>query len=330
MSDPFGQWPNPFGDPTPRPPVFHAPPPPPPRRDRKVVWWTLGAVGVMAIVVAVTVALVLRSGTDPAPGPVTADSSAMSEPAAQETVGVVTDEPTCAKFDALNFDGTQLFLDFAGEIPPLPMSWTPEQRRHADELAGRFRAAADQTESFLLDSPNRAVRELYGQLIAQARTFADKLPSAEFSGRSPILWAGSKYGLAAGAAANALKGICSAVRTGDASRNQVPGIPVTDPPTLIADPANPQLMPSAPLPNCTEAQPLFAQFMQQQRPADMPERIIDFGERSGDPMVAYLATFAAQNVRAAEKSSTYSALNLPANWTLLLLQYTCEAVAAAP
>ena len=164
---PRGVWPQP------------GPPPGPPRGNRRWLLLALAAVAVVAVTVACTLLFTNRgSGNQAAPGGagsgVAGPSGGIASANDTGPVGIITEEPTCERLLAMQSQVSAQLVDWAQRDASIPASaWTPEQRQMF-ETAGRvFRGEADQLIPLARETPHRVMRELYEQIIAYDRVYAD-------------------------------------------------------------------------------------------------------------------------------------------------------------
>jgi hypothetical protein len=163
-------------------------------------------------------------------------------------VSIITDEPTCQSYMAINNSLADVEANgWGAERSSLGRAteWTPDQRAHAEAVAAAMRNAADQVVPLAKRTPNRAVRELYAQFIAYGRAYADSLPSYE-----PI-----NNGLASANvnSGRALFAICNSITYGSATRSLT--LDPAPPPTALTGPgdlASPQRFITASNSTCTD------------------------------------------------------------------------------
>jgi hypothetical protein len=129
-------------------------------------------------------------------------------------------------------------------------AWTQDQRQSYEAAARVFRAQADQMAHLVRDTPHRVTRELYEQIIAYDRAYADAIPH----------YAPSDNDLAVvrNALSAAQFNICQAI-TSYAAANRGPTVPAAAPPTAVApvgDPTNPQRFLTAPSDACRKLKAL--------------------------------------------------------------------------
>ncbi len=242
-----GSTPAPYGaawPPTFPPPAPGSGPRPPRRRTRRR--WALIGVALVLALVAVGVAVTLL-GRDSGGRPIAATSPTTSTttmpPAASAgdvgPVGLITEEPTCARWLAISpkwpIDPP---TNTAGVSPVnLPRSsWTPQQQSVMQTMANNIRAEAGQTAVLANTTPHRVMRELYEQFVAYGVAFADAVAGNYVREDSGLLY--SKNHLL-----DTLASVCVAMRGGaPAARSALvtaaPGAPSRVAPPQ--DPADPQ------------------------------------------------------------------------------------------
>ena len=241
----------------------------PPRRptfgssDRKDRIVGSGAL-LLAILITVTTLWVSRGGDQSPPPPdapppsptATAEISEFASAHDDDPVTLLTREPTCADWEPINERlKTELANGWLERDPTVPGSaWTAAQREQHLEVARALRAAADNTAPLAKATPHRVMRELYGQLIAYWRSYADAVDRY----RPPA----DHLALAATHAAEAINGICAAIdfgAAGDRSPLVVPGPPpVPDMP--LGDPDTPTRYITKPSPFCSEWVTMVADY----------------------------------------------------------------------
>ncbi len=177
MSDPFGPWQGPWQQ---QPPPSPLPQPEPEKNNRWIVLATLTVVAVLVVVVMVIVAFIIDPRTESTPKRQAA--AAQSSAAPQTTystsdpnaIRILTEEATCDEFKALNWDGTTLVVGLPNEL-----TWSAQDRAAAADTARQFSEAADKVTPLMARASSNFVREMYGQLIAYARAFANWLPTTD-------------------------------------------------------------------------------------------------------------------------------------------------------
>ena len=187
-------------------------------------------------------------------GPQNSNSSNGAIASANDTgpVGIVTEEPTCERLLAMqNQVGAQL-TDWAKRDASVPASaWTPQQRQMYDTATRVFRAEAEQLVSLARETPHRVMRELYEQIIAYDRAYADAVPNY-----AP---ADDMLALVRNALSAAQFYICQAI-TNFAAANRGPSVSAAAPPTAFApvgDPSSPQRFLTAPSDVCPKLNELL-------------------------------------------------------------------------
>lgn len=331
MSDPFGPWQGPWQQ---QPPPSPLPQPEPEKNNRWIVLATLAVVAVLVVVVMVIVAFIIDPRTESTPK--RQAEAAQSSAAPQTTystsdpnaIRILTEEATCDEFKALNWDGTTLVVGLPNEL-----TWSAQDRAAAADTARQFSEAADKVTPLMARASSNFVREMYGQLIAYARAFANWLPTTDGN------LADRRYfdlGYASGAADRIVSSLCGTLGPleADAYAPLVEPVPFADPPHLAA--AGPRRFIEAQLAICPETAGLFSDFMGAsdpytgfKDPSGFADRISDLGHRSDNNAVDYLAIYGAQYLRADSKSSAkITGFSVVTNWVLLLLKYGCGAVGA--
>lgn len=266
----YGGGPGPYpGHGSPQPPWPPQQPwsaAPPPKRGRG--WkWVLGAVALLAVVgltAAVTLSVAEKGpGDDGTPtAPPTTGSGPSSDIASagdNGPVAVITEDPSCAAqgpiFQTL---AAQEKNGWAERDPSIPaMAWTPELRAQYEAVGRAMRNAADQLVPLVKLTPHRVMRELYEQVIAFSRAFADSIPS--YTAPSDNL---ARVSIAA---SDAISRICAAITYSSAAARG-PLVPPLSAPSQVAplgDPADPQRFLTGPNPVCVDWVGASSQFVQE-------------------------------------------------------------------
>lgn len=243
-----GPYPQQPGGPPPGWPT--TPPPPPGGGSRRWLLLALAFLAVVAVSVACTTWFTHR-GSDGQSGSSGAGSSSAGSSdeiaSANDTgpVGIITEEPTCDRLMAMQSQVSGQLADWAKRDASVPATaWTPEQRQIFETSGRVFRAEADQLIPLARETPHRVMRELYEQIIAYDRAYADAIPNYTAADENLALL---RNGLS-----TAQGGICQAI-TNFAAANRGPSVPMAAPPTAVApvgDPASPQRFLNAPSPAC--------------------------------------------------------------------------------
>lgn len=250
---PHGQYPQQPPGPWPQP----TPPAGPPGGGRRWVLLALTLVAVIAVTVACTMWLTHRdSGNQagPASGSPQASGGSNGEIAsANDTgpVGIITEDPTCEPFLGMQTQVTSQLADWNNRDGSIPSSsWTPAQRQSFETAARVFRAEADQLVPLARDTPHRVTREIYEQIIAYDRAYADAIP--EYRPADDDL-ATARNSLGA-----TQVNVCTAISSFVAA-NRGPSVPEAAPPTRVAtlgDPANPKRFLTSPSEACPKIKAL--------------------------------------------------------------------------
>lgn len=168
----------------------------------------------MGVTVAATVFVVGRDGEVEPTSRTPDDGSAVSDVASANDTGpvtIITDEPTCAPLrPILNSlsDAQKNGWDKRDSAIP-STAWTPEMREQYEAVGAVMREAADQFVALARITPHRVVRELYEQVIAYLRAYADAIPDYTAPDDNLIRVATS--------AAGAVSSICSSIDYGAAA-----------------------------------------------------------------------------------------------------------------
>ena len=160
-------------------------------------------------------------------------------------VGIITEDPTCAKWVALQNQVAAQLTDWGNRDATVPAAaWAPEQRQMFEAAARVWRAQADQLVPLARETPHRVMRELYEQRIAYTRAYADAI--------SHYVPADDNLAIVGNGVGSALSHTCVAITTFAASSRGA-SVPAAAPPTAIApvgDPGNPQRFLTAPSDAC--------------------------------------------------------------------------------
>jgi hypothetical protein len=217
------------------------PPPARPPKGNVLKWLLGGVVVVLAIALAVTTTLLLKdSGGGNASRTTAASSSAPSDVASANDVApvsIITVEPTCSAWSPIN----NMVADAADKgwgndrnnLGPASQ-WTPDQRAHVEAATEAMRRAADQMVPLAKQTPHRVVRELYEQLIAYWRAYADAIPT--YTPPNDNYLADATVNLS-----ETIRAMCSAITYGSAPL--VTGLdpaPTPTAPSPPKDPGNPE------------------------------------------------------------------------------------------
>lgn len=239
-----GQYGGYIGPAHPSNPWQHTPPQPQrPRRGNS--WkWTLGAVGLVAVIAltaAVTLSLARKEDGNPssvsgAPGVSSNASSDIASANDTGPVAVITEDPSCAVQGPVFLTlADEAKKGWNGRDPSVPAAaWVPETRAMFEGYASALSKAADQIVPLAKLTPHRVMRELYEQFIAYSRAYVDGIssytPHDDYLARVSI------------AASDALSFICAAIEYGSAAARGplVPPGKVSGEPSELGDPASPQ------------------------------------------------------------------------------------------
>ena len=213
----------------------------PPRGNRRWLLLALAAAVIVAVTVACTVWLT-QKGSGNQGGSGGGGSQASNTPTGQIAsagdtgpVGIITEEPTCERLLAMQAQAATPMADWDKRDATIPASaWTPQQRQMYDTAARIFRAQADQLAPLVRDTPHRVIREVYEQIIAYDRAYADAIPHY-----TP---ADDNLAVVRNALSAAQFYVCQAIAN-YAAVNRGPSVPAAEPPTALApvgDPSNPQ------------------------------------------------------------------------------------------
>lgn len=311
-TEPYGQW-----------------PPVPPHKPRNGWKWGLAAVAVVAVIgvsVAVTVWATGRKDAGDKPGDLPNHSSTFAGEIKSATdtgpVTVITEDPTCdPQRPILNMRAAQQENGWDKRDPSIPAeAWTSEMRAQYEAVGESMRVSADQLVPIAKMTPHRVMRELYEQLIAYSRAYADSIPNYTEED--------DNLARAAIATASVIANICSAIEYGSAGARG-PLVPPLSPPqdvAPVADPGNPERFLPAENQVCREWEDTWKQFHEESREwattdpslsasewgpeqkainddvasimMALADKLQEMGERSGNPVLRDFANLSAQYRRA--------------------------------
>jgi len=223
------------GPPGPWPPQPGYPPPVPPSKGNGIKWLLGGLAVLLVIGLAVTTTLLLtRDKTPSTPGTSSAPSDVASA-ADTGPVSIITVEPTCTAYSAINNAIASVqgngWGDERDSLGPVAQ-WTSEQRTRVEAVADGLKKTADQLVPLANQTPHRVVRELYEQIIAYMRAYADSIPTYEPRDNSlATVFVNAELGVTA---------LCTAITNGSAVRAVVDPSAVPASTAPVKDFANPQ------------------------------------------------------------------------------------------
>ncbi|HJT90944.1 MAG TPA: hypothetical protein VJ777_03245 [Mycobacterium sp.] len=321
----------------------------------------MGAVALLAVI-GVTVAVTLSvagggsGGNPPTTSPTTGNGpdSPIASANDKGPATIITEDPTCAPVrPILETRAGQQRNGWDTRDPSIPASaWTPAQRAQYEAVGQSMRSSADQVVALVKLTPHRVMRELYEQLIAYSRAYADRIPTY----KPPD----DNLALVSIAAAGAISNICAALSYDSASARG-PLVATPEAPSEVAstsDPAEPQRFLTDPNSVCPDWIAALSQFQNDTAawlaiPSDIPasqwnpeqravndavapvmsasaDKLQALGARSGNPTLEDFAVLSAQYRRAYVLSlpSYIPADNYLANSALLLsgvVKAACQA-----
>ena len=311
------------------------PPPVPPKRGGALKW-VIGGVALLAVIATTAVVAVScdrHGGTNNAGGGSTATSGATSDIASANDkgpVGIITEDPSCAPWGPII--STVAGIENNGwtqRDPSIPASsWTPEIRAQFEAVGKAMRNEADQTVQLAKMTPHRVMRELYGQITAYARAYADSIPTY-----TPVNDYLAQTSTTAG---SVISYICDAISSGSAAARASLAPPIT-PPTHISSVgnlANPSRIFNSPDTVCSELSstldkllldPTFKAWLNTD--PKIPGSNWSADQRSLNDAVAPLMSTTADNL---EKLVTQSDNPLVQDFILLGVQYRRTYIQALP
>ncbi|WP_233213543.1 hypothetical protein [Mycobacterium hubeiense] len=253
-------------------------------------------------VIGVTAAVTLSvAGDDDGNGSTTTPTASgnTSEIASADDKGpvtVITEDPSCAP--ARPILETRAATQRNGWIqrdPSIPATaWTPEVRAQYEAVQQSMRGSADQLVPIAKLTPHRVMRELYEQLIAYSRAYADSIPSYT----APD----DNLALASVAAASAVTYVCSAITYGSAPARGplVPALPAPSSVSPLGDPSHPKQFLTEPNSVCSDWDTAWTQFQKdtaawRETPADIPGSEWTPAQRAtNDEVVPVMRRFASE------------------------------------
>jgi hypothetical protein len=211
--------------------------------------WAFGAVALVAVAaVAVAATLFFTRGGSPNGSSATGSGSPSSGAAAASGIAsandtgpvtIITEDPTCAPWNPIqNTLHNSENNGWLERDPSIPASaWTTEQRAQYQAVGQAMRSASDQTVPLVKLTPHRVMRELYEQMIAYSRAYADHIVTY-----TPP---DNELALTASTAGSLIGDVCAAISYGSAA-GRAP---------LVSSPPRPGQI--APLGNLTNPKPFL-------------------------------------------------------------------------
>jgi hypothetical protein len=233
---------------------------PPPRRGGKGKWILAGiaVLAVIAVTVVITALVVGKdSGSSPNPTPTNGNGSDFASANDKGPANIITEDPTCEAWGrvAREYSAQTKVVNWSGRDQSVPASaWSAEQRAMYETVGKAMTNAADQTVNLATLTPHRVMRELYGQFIAYAETFTERIPDYVASD--------DNLAVVADTAGSALSNICSAIDYRSA-QPIAPLISQPDAPTQVSalgNSARPQRFLSTSDGICSDLHPLISKF----------------------------------------------------------------------
>jgi hypothetical protein len=185
-----------------------------------------------------------------------ADASGIASANDTGPVAIITEDLTCAPWTPIqNTLAASEKNGWLDRDPSIPASaWKPEQRAQYQAVGQAMRSAADQTVALVKLTPHRVMRELYEQMIAYSRAYAEHIP----------IYTPPDDSLArtASAAAAVLGNVCDAISYGSAAARG-PLVRASASPAQTAspgDPAHPKRFLTSFDPVCSDWQTATDQF----------------------------------------------------------------------
>jgi len=238
-----GQWPSPQ----------------PPRRGGALKW-VLGAMALLAVIgltVAVTLAVTGRGGGSSG-AEATAGGGDSDIASANDTgpVSIITEDPSCAASGPIfHMRAAVQGNGWGDRDPSIPASeWSAEVRQQYEEVASSMRESADQLVPIARITPHRVMRELYEQMIAYSRAYADRVETYRPEDNS--------LARVATTTADVISNICNAIDNGSALA-RAPLVSRIAPPKSVApvnDGEHPRAFLSSPNQICAKWSSVWDEF----------------------------------------------------------------------
>lgn len=166
-------------------------------------------------------------------------------------MGIITEDPTCERLLKMQNQVAAQLADWNSRDPSVPAStWTQEQREMYEKAARVLQAESGQLTPLVRETPHRVVREIYEQIIAYDRAYAQAIPRY-----GPI---DDNLATARNSLSAAQMNICTAI-TNFTAANRGPSVRVAASPATIAplgDPASPPRFLTAPSKACPKLKAL--------------------------------------------------------------------------
>jgi hypothetical protein len=233
---------------------------PPPRGSGKGKW-IIGGIALLAVIAVTVVITVLVVGKDSGGGesPTPTNGNGSDFASANDTgpVGIITEDPTCEAWGriAREYSAQAQSVKWGDRDQTIPAdAWTADQRNMYDTVGNAVNNATDQAVSLVKLTPHRVMRQLYEQLIAYGRAFANKIPT--YTAQDRYL-AGATDGIT-----SALSSVCSAIDYKSA-QPLAPLIPEAISPTKVSPPgdaSHPQRFLTSSNPVCSDWTSELSQF----------------------------------------------------------------------
>lgn len=217
--------------------------PQPPKRGSGWKWGLgLAALIVVIAVTAVVTSAVVRKGDDDSSrtaAPPSSSGTPRSDIASANDTGpvtVITEDPSCAA--ATPILETRAAIQRNGwdkRDASVPASaWSPEVRAQYEAVGRSMRQSADQLSAVASLTPHRVMRELYEQVIAYSRIYADSVQ--DYTSRD------DNAALVSTNASTAVSLICAAIDNGSAAARSslIPEGPARPGSQAVGDPVNAQ------------------------------------------------------------------------------------------
>jgi hypothetical protein len=189
----------------------------------------LAVIVVIALAVVITVLVVRPAGGGPAPTPTNGHSDFASA-GDDGPVAIITDDLTCAAWNKINtalFDAEQQAKWTERDASVPASEWTPQQRTTFETVGNAMTRVADQSVGLAKATPHRVMRELYEQLIAYARAFAERVPK--------FTEPDNELARVVDSVASVFANVCGAISYSSAAA-QAPLLSPAPPPSRVASP----------------------------------------------------------------------------------------------
>ncbi|WP_264012786.1 hypothetical protein [[Mycobacterium] manitobense] len=296
--------------------------------------WILGGIAVVlaiALAVVITVLVVRPADGGGGNGDPTQQNGDSEFASADDTgpVNIIMQDPTCEAWGriARTYADRVKAAGWGSRDQSLAGSqWTTEQRSMYDTVGQAMLAAAETAESLIMHTPHRVMRELYGQFVAYARAFVDRIPS--YKPQDDAL------AVVTDTITTATADICSAIDYGSAEEVAPLVLPPAEPTSLsdANDLGEPAIFLPSTNPVCVQWEELGAKFAADSSAwrgidANIPSTAWSPEQRATNDAVAPIMTANANEIEGLGRQSGNPILE---DLAVLAAQYRRAYVAALP